>query len=79
MMCALTYYVFGMNIFDSITHSMTTLATGGFSNYNESIGFFDSIAIEISAMFFIILGSLPFISYIKFIMEIRISFFQILK
>jgi trk system potassium uptake protein TrkH len=46
---------------------MTTIATGGFSNYNESIGFFNSISIEISAMIFIILGSLPFIAYIKFI------------
>tara|TARA_B100000963_G_scaffold329127_1_gene318221 strand:- start:345 stop:1784 length:1440 start_codon:yes stop_codon:yes gene_type:complete len=76
MMCALTYYGFGMNPFDSITHSMTTLATGGFSNYNESIGFFDSLAIEISAMFFIILGSLPFISYIKFINGNRNIFFS---
>ena len=76
MMCALTYYVFGMSFFDSITHSMTTLATGGFSNYNESIGFFDSLAIEISAMFFIILGSLPFISYIKFINGNRDIFFS---
>ena len=56
-----------MNFFDSLTHSMTTIATGGFSNYNESIGFFDSVSIEISAMIFIILGSLPFIAYIKFI------------
>ena len=46
---------------------MTTIATGGFSNYNESIGFFNSVSIEISAMVFIILGSLPFIAYIKFI------------
>ena len=76
MMCALTYYVFGMNFFDSVTHSMTTLATGGFSNYNESIGFFDSLAIEISAMFFIILGSLPFISYIKFINGNKDIFFS---
>ena len=76
MMCALTYYVFGMSFFDSITHSMTTLATGGFSNYNESIGFFDSLAIEISAMFFIILGSLPFISYIKFINGNKDIFFS---
>ena len=56
-----------MNIFDSITHSMTTIATGGFSNYNQSIGFFNSYSIEISAMIFIILGSLPFIAYIKFL------------
>ena len=68
-----------MNIFDSITHSMTTIATGGFSNYNDSIGFFNSFSIEISAMIFIILGSLPFIIYIKFLMEIKKFFFQIFK
>ncbi len=66
-LCALTYKVFGMGIFDSVTHSMTTIATGGFSNYNESIGYFDSLPIEISSMIFIILGSLPFIAYIKFL------------
>ena len=46
---------------------MTTIATGGFSNYNESIGYFNNASIEISSMVFIILGSLPFITYIKFI------------
>ena len=66
-LCAITYNIFGMDIFDSITHSMTTIATGGFSNYNQSIGFFNSVAIETSAMIFIILGSLPFIVYIKFL------------
>jgi len=66
-LCAITYKFFGMSFFDSFTHSMTTIATGGFSNYNESIGFFDSISIEISAMVFIVLGSLPFIAYIKFL------------
>ena len=65
--CAFSYKMLGMNLFDSITHSMTTIATGGFSNYNESIGFFNSISIETSAMIFIILGSLPFIAYIKFL------------
>ncbi|MBD1167255.1 TrkH family potassium uptake protein [Pelagibacterales bacterium SAG-MED09] len=67
ILCGLTYKIFGMSFFDSLTHSMTTIATGGFSNYNESIGFFDSVSIEISAMIFIILGSLPFIAYIKFL------------
>jgi trk system potassium uptake protein TrkH len=67
LLCGATYKFFGMNFFDSLTHSMTTIATGGFSNYNESIGFFNSVSIEISAMIFIILGSLPFIAYIKFI------------
>ncbi|MDC3114557.1 TrkH family potassium uptake protein [Candidatus Pelagibacter sp.] len=66
-LCAITYNIFGMDIFDSITHSMTTIATGGFSNYNQSIGYFNSISIETSATVFIILGSLPFIVYIKFL------------
>ena len=66
-LCAITYWIFGMGKFDSLTHSMTTIATGGFSNYNESIGYFNSLPIEISSMFFIILGSIPFIAYIKFI------------
>jgi len=66
-LCAFTYKIFGMNTFDSLTHSMTTIATGGFSNYNESIGYFNSLSIEISSMIFIILGSLPFIAYIKFL------------
>ena len=67
VLCGIAYKIFGMSFFDSLTHSMTTIATGGFSNYNESIGFFNSVSIEISAMIFIILGSLPFIAYIKFI------------
>ena len=66
-LCAISYKIFGMNYFDSLTHSMTTIATGGFSNYNESLGFFNSAPIEITAIIFIILGSIPFIAYIKFL------------
>ena len=65
--CAISYWIFGMGKFDSLTHSMTTIATGGFSNYNQSIGYFNSVYIEISSMIFIILGSVPFIAYIKFL------------
>ena len=65
--CAVFYKLFGMSYFDSLTHSMTTIATGGFSNYNESIGYFNSALIEINAIIFIILGSIPFIAYIKYL------------
>ena len=75
-LCGTSYFFLGMNFFDSLTHSMTTIATGGFSNYNESIGFFNSFHIEISAMIFIILGSLPFIAYIKFLSGNRKIFFS---
>ena len=67
IVCALFYKIFGMSFFDSVVHSMTTIATGGFSNYNESIGYFNNSLIEITSMIFIILGSLPFIAYIKYL------------
>ena len=44
---------------------MTTIAIGGFSTHNDSIGFFKSSNIEIVASIFIILGSIPFISYLN--------------
>ena len=67
VVCSFFYKIFGMKFFDSLTHSMTTIATGGFSNYNDSIGHFDNVKIEITSMIFIILGSIPFISYIKYL------------
>ena len=66
-LCAFFYWFFGMSVFDSIAHSMTTIATGGFSTHNKSIGFFSSSNIELVASVFIISGSIPFISYLKFI------------
>ena len=66
-LCALFYKIFGMKFFDSLTHSMTTIATGGFSNYNDSIGHFNNFKIEMTSMVFIILGSIPFIAYIKYL------------
>ena len=65
--CGMAYWLFGMNVFDSIAHSMTTIATGGFSTYNESIGYFNNPKIEIISTIFIISGSIPFIAYLKFI------------
>ena len=73
--CGFFYWIFGMSIFDSICHAMTTIATGGFSTHNDSIGFFKSSNIEIVASIFIILGSIPFISYLKFSQGNRKIFF----
>jgi len=74
--CGLIYWLQGMNMFDSIAHSFTTLATGGFSTHNESIGYFKNPGIEITATLFIILGSIPFIAYLKFIKGNKKIFFQ---
>jgi len=55
---------------------MTTIATGGFSNYNESIGFFHNPYIEIISIIFILAGSIPFISYLKYISGDKKIFFK---
>ena len=75
-LCGLFYWLFGMTIFDSFCHAMTTIATGGFSTHNDSIGFFKNSNIEIIASLFIILGSIPFISYLKFSQGNRKIFFN---
>ena len=76
LFCGFFYWIFGMSIFDSISHAMTTIATGGFSTHNDSIGYFKSSNIEIVASIFIILGSIPFISYLKFAQGNKKIFFQ---
>ena len=75
-LCGFFYWLFGMSIFDSVSHAMTTIATGGFSTHNDSIGFFKNSNIEIIACIFIVLGSIPFISYLKFVQGNKKVFFQ---
>ena len=67
LLCAILYYLLGMSGFDAITHSMTTISTGGFSNHNSSFSFFNSQNIEIISIVFMIIGSLPFVVFLKFI------------
>ena len=74
--CAFFYKILGMSLFDSVAHAMTTIATGGFSTHNDSIGYFNNPNIEIIATIFIILGSIPFIAYLKFIKGNRKIFYQ---
>ena len=76
LMCGFFYWIFGMTIFDSVSHAMTTIATGGFSTHNDSIGFFKSSNIEMVASIFIILGSIQFISYLKFAQGNKKVFFE---
>jgi len=74
--CGISYWAVGMNIFDSIAHSMTTIATGGFSTYSGSIGHFQNPRIEIISIIFIVLGSIPFIAYLKFVKGDKKIFFK---
>jgi len=63
--CMICYAVAGMPAFDAMTHAMTTIATGGFSTSDDSLGVFDNIWIDYTAVLFMILGSLPFVLYLQ--------------
>ncbi|HSR54634.1 MAG TPA: TrkH family potassium uptake protein [Alphaproteobacteria bacterium] len=63
--CASLYWLAGMSGFEAIAHSMTTIATGGFSTRDGSVGFFQNAGIDWIAVVFMILGSLPFVLYLR--------------
>jgi trk system potassium uptake protein TrkH len=60
VLCALGYFLSGMSIFDAVSHSFSTVAIGGFSTHDGSIGYFNSAAIETIAMFFMFLAGINF-------------------
>lgn len=60
VVCALLYFAFGMSAFDAISHSLSTVSIGGFSTYDESIGYFNSISIEVICMVFMLLSALSY-------------------
>jgi trk/ktr system potassium uptake protein len=60
------YYLAGMNLFDAVVHTMSTVSTGGFSNYDASLGHFgNNPAILWVASVFMLLGALPFSLYVS--------------
>ena len=65
LICMTCYKFAGMSGFNALAHSMTTIATGGFSTFDASFGNFDTAWAEIIAIVFMLLGGLPFILYVK--------------
>jgi trk system potassium uptake protein TrkH len=62
--CVMSYLAVGMEVFDATVHALTTIATGGFSNYDASFGAFSGSA-EYVASIFMILAALPFVRYVQ--------------
>lgn len=60
IMCAVGYWLAGMSAFDAICHSFSTVAIGGFSTHDLSIGYFNSVAIDIVGMFFMFFAGINF-------------------
>ena len=63
--CSMLYFMSGMSFFDAIAHAMTTISTGGFSTHNASLAYFNSFNIELVSILFMIIGSLPFVIFLK--------------
>ncbi len=58
--CGVAYYAAGMEAFDALGHAFSTLSTGGFSTHDASIGYYNSRAIELIAVFFMFLAATNF-------------------
>jgi len=58
--CALLYWIGGMSPFDAVAHSLSTVSTGGFSTHDASLGYFDSLFIEVVATLFMLIGGISF-------------------
>ncbi len=65
ILCAVAYWLAGMSPFEAINHSMTTIATGGYSTSDGSVGVFNNPAIDWVGTAFMILGALPFVLYLQ--------------
>lgn len=59
-LCAGSYWVAGMDLFDAVCHALTTVSTAGFSTYDASMGHWDNPVIEWVAIVFMVLGGMNF-------------------
>jgi trk system potassium uptake protein TrkH len=65
VLCVIAYALAGMTFFEAVCHGLTTVATGGYSTSDASLGHFDSAAIEWIGVVFMLAGSMPFILYMR--------------
>ena len=67
IICAVALWGAGMSVFEATCHAFTTIATGGYSTSDGSIGHFDSALIDYIVVLFMVIGSMPFILYLKMV------------
>lgn len=63
VMCTLSYYMAGMNMFDAICHAFSTISIGGFSTHDNSMGYFNNSLIEMIAVIFMVIAGVNFASH----------------
>ncbi len=67
VLCGVAYWAAGMTGFEALNHAMTTVSTGGFSTSDASMGHFTQPAIHWLGSLFMLLGSLPFVLYVRIV------------
>jgi trk system potassium uptake protein TrkH len=60
VLCAVSYWLAGMDVFDAISHSFATVAIGGFSTHDASLGYFDSTAVNMVCVVFLLISAANF-------------------
>ena len=60
VLCLISYVLAGMDTFDAVSHALSTVSIGGFSTYDQSIGFFNNVYIEIVCIMFMLLSATSF-------------------
>lgn len=63
VMCAMSFWAAGMDLFDAVGHAFSTVATGGFSTHDASLGYFNDPVIEMIAIFFMLAGGVTFAAH----------------
>lgn len=71
--CAFAFWLAGMSLFDAVSHSMSTLSTGGFSTHDASMGYFNSDVIDYIAVFFMLLGGINFSVHFLVLQDMNIK------
>ncbi|MBW3567650.1 MAG: TrkH family potassium uptake protein [Proteobacteria bacterium] len=71
LLCAFAYWLAGMTPFDAITHSFATVSTGGFSTHDASMAWFQSDAIELICVVFMLAGGISFALHFTVLKTLR--------
>jgi len=65
VLCMVAYLATGLSLFDAFNHALTTIATGGYSTHDASFSYFTNPASGWVAVFFMVVGALPFVLIIQ--------------
>tara|TARA_B100000965_G_scaffold203366_1_gene169804 strand:+ start:977 stop:2407 length:1431 start_codon:yes stop_codon:yes gene_type:complete len=60
VLCIFAYRFAGMSYFDAVSHAFSTVSIGGFSTHDLSIGYFDSVSVEVVCVIFMLLSAMSF-------------------